>query len=84
VFLFISGNCFAITIIPEYSDKTISVLNKNFAELDKKINHIQIVKTAPNGNMKAERGTLIIYDTGAALQLWMDTDGNKTWVKIGP
>lgn len=46
------------------------------------INNLEVTTTAPNGNIKAEKGDAIIYNNSGTFELWVNSDGSTTWQNI--
>ena len=49
------------------------------------LNSPAITSTAPNGSRKAkQKGEMVTYNNGGTFEIWINTDGDTTWQKIGP
>ena len=43
---------------------------------------LEITTTAPEGNIKGIKGTMIIYNNSGTFELWINDDGNISWQQI--
>lgn len=81
IFLFILFQCFTAqaTLIPQppITREKSTAEQEYLRVLYDNHNVLEVVTSAPNGSRKDFKGRIVSYLN----HIWMNTDGNKTWVQ---
>jgi hypothetical protein len=62
---------------PVEKERLIAVISRLADELD-----TLYTTTEPDGNIKARRGKIALWNDGGAYTAWMNVDGSTTWGQI--